>query len=318
MPHYSRGKHVSLQSYLDRNLQKMLIIVLHLSNFEDPSLTLHSNLHSNIRTLGLDGILQFSQGEAANLFIESSGYELGLMHFFSWAGNDESSPLQGTDVEDLWTALLANASTSPIPAVSCDDIACCSTVSAEDILFNTQNHLLSASPDPLSDGWGYLAYALQNASLGDASSLSTTFAASDVPGTAISCLDSTHDSSLTLTGVLAKKHMLEQSYPLTQGASQSWTIQHACLGWPIPVQNPPKKVNVDTGDVTILMVESDADPSTAFPWAVGMLEEIKNKSFVMRKGDGHTSLALGGETAEIIMNYLVTGEAPEDGLITTS
>ncbi|KAF2661586.1 hypothetical protein K491DRAFT_619211 [Lophiostoma macrostomum CBS 122681] len=273
----------------------------------------------NIRTLGLDGILQHSQGEAANLFIESSGYELSFTHFFSWASTNESSPLQGTDVEGLWIELLANASTSPIPAASCNDTTCRSTVSAEDFLFNAQGNLITPSPDASAPGtWGYLAYALQNASLGDASALSTTFGASNVPGLAISCLDWTHESSLTLEGVLAKKYLLEQHYPFTRGASQSWTIQHACLGWPALVQNPPKKLDIDTGDATILMVVSDADPSTALPWGVGMLEEIRNKSFIMRKGEGHTSLVLGGETTQVIGSYLITGEAPESGLITTS
>ena len=111
--------------------------------------------------------------------------------------------------------------------------------------------------------------------------------------------------------------MAETFAPLTQGATQTWRLQHTCIGWPVDVKNPPKKLNVDT-KATILLTNSDADPSTSLAWATGMLEEIKNRVLVTRKGDGHTSLVLGGETAEIIGKYLISGEAPEDGLFTAS
>ena len=66
------------------------------------------------------------------------------------------------------------------------------------------------------------------------------------------------------------------------------------------------------------MVNSDADPSTAYPWAIGMLKEIRNKVFITRHGDGHTSFLIGAETAAAIAEYLVSGEAPKDGLVLDS
>lgn len=96
-----------------------------------------------------------------------------------------------------------------------------------------------------------------------------------------------------------------------------WTLQHACLDWPVSTVNPPRKLDVKT-DATILLTQSTADPSTGLPWALGMLEEIENKVLVLRKGDGHTSLALGGKTAEVIVDYLITGTAPEPSLVLDS
>ena len=96
-----------------------------------------------------------------------------------------------------------------------------------------------------------------------------------------------------------------------------WTLQHACLDWPVKVVNPPKKLDIKT-NTTILLTQSTADPSTGLPWALGLLEEVENKVLVLREGDGHTSLPLGGKTAEAIVEYLITGEVPNVGLVLPS
>lgn len=267
----------------------------------------------------LDGILQHSQAEAENLLVESNAYSLGLTHFFKWAGSNDSSPLKGQDVEKLWLSILANATEAPLPAPACNGTDCAKDVTAEEILFNAQGRLIRATPDPeVPNGWGAFASALVNTTKGDASAFATRF---DDPTAisflAIGCLDWTGETSKTLAGVRAKKLMAENMAPLTQGASQTWTLLHACQGWPVPVKNPPKKLDIDT-KTTILVTNSDADPSTGYPWALGFLEEVRNKVFVTRKGDGHTSFTLGGETTKLQIEYLLTGKLPENGLVTTS
>ncbi|KAF1365562.1 hypothetical protein EJ07DRAFT_151047 [Lizonia empirigonia] len=214
----------------------------------------------NIRTVALDGILQHSQSQAANLLIETTSCALALSHFFKWASTDNYSALKGQNVESLWRELLTNASTAPIPALS--------------------------YPSAVS----FLA---------------------------IGCLDWTRRDSSALPEILAQQRMAREYAPLTQGASQMWTLQHACLGWPVKTVNPPKKLDIKTHTI-ILLTQSTADPSTGLPWALGMMEEIDNKVLVLRNGDGHTSLPLGGETAEVIVEYLVTGKAPGPGLVLNS
>jgi pimeloyl-ACP methyl ester carboxylesterase len=263
---------------------------------------------NNIRTLALDGIVQHAPGEAANLFVETSSYQQYLMHLFDWAATNESSVLQGQDVQALWTMILASATETPIPALSCNGTNCRTDVNAEEILFNTQSYTAV-------DSWGRLAEALHNASRGDASALSTSFTdASALSLLGIGCLDWTRSDSLS--SIQAKLAMADSSSPLVRGASQTWTSQHACIGWPVPVKNPPKKLDIKT-EATVLMAASTGDPSTGLPWAVGMLEEIEKVVLVVREGDGHTSLPLGGETAEIIVGYLVSGVAPDETYLTT-
>jgi len=273
---------------------------------------------NNIRTLALDGILQHSQSEASNLLIEATSYDLVLSHFFDWASTNESSVLQGQDVESLWNQLLANASVTPIPAATCNNTDCYSTVNDEDIRFNAHQYLTFKQDLSFGSSWDTLASALYNASHGDASALSTRLTDPTAYSfLSIGCLDWTRKASSMLADVLVQQSMAKEYAPLTQGASQMWQLQHACLGWPAKIQNPPKKLDVNT-NTTILLTQSTSDPSTGLPWALGILEEIKNKVLVLRKGDGHTSLPLGGKTAETIVKYLITGKAPSPGLVLDS
>ena len=267
--------------------------------------------------MALDGITLHSQGQAANLLIESSSYSTSLKLFFEWASTDDSSPLKGQDMEEFWTSLLANATESPIKASACDGKECRTDVTAEEILFAVQPNMVYATGDTeRGASWGSLASGLYNASQGDASAFATALTdPTAISGLAIGCLDWTHTQSFSES--LQKQTMAETYLPLTRGASQTYQIQQQCIGWPIAVVNPPMKLDIKT-EATILLVSSEADPETGYAWAVGMLEEVENKVLVTRKGAGHTSFALGGETSEVMGMYLITGQAPEEGLFLES
>jgi pimeloyl-ACP methyl ester carboxylesterase len=273
----------------------------------------------NIRTLALDGIVQHSQAEASNYLIKATSYALVLSHFLDWASTNESSVLKGQNVEALWTELLVNSSATPIPAPSCDNIKCRSDVNAEELLYNAQTYLrFPGKNTALGASWDLLASALYDASNGNASTLSMVLEDPGyAPALAISCLDWTQNSSSSLADILAQLRMTQEYAPLTYGTSPTWSLQHGCLGWPFQAVNPPTKLHIKT-NTTILMTQSTRDPSTGLPWTLGMLEEIENRVLVLRDGDGHTSLPLGGKTAETIIKYLITSKAPEEGLILDS
>jgi pimeloyl-ACP methyl ester carboxylesterase len=266
----------------------------------------------NIRAMVLDGVLQHSQSESSNILIEATTYAAELALFFEWAGTNKASPLEGQDVEQLWYGLLQNATDTPIPAPDCEG-RCREDVTEEEIRLNAQGLLITATDESRIR----FANALIAASEGDASALSTpTFwegAPSGYPGLGIGCQDwSTRASSFE--DLQAKMRIGEFFAPLTKGASQTWTLQASCIGWPAPLANPPKKLNVQT-QAPILMVNSIRDPSTSYAWAVGMLEEIENGVLLTRNGDGHTSWSLGGATADIINHFLITAELPVAGTV---
>ncbi|KAH9875399.1 hypothetical protein J1614_004891 [Plenodomus biglobosus] len=272
----------------------------------------------NIRTLALDGILLHSQNEASNLIIEATAYEMGMKHFFDWAGTNDLSVLKGRDVAAVWTALLANATEKPLPALSCNNTECQSEVTTEDLLFNAHRFLtVSGARKPgVGGSWEVLSQALLNATQGDASTLSNLMVPDLISLFAIGCLDWTH-SKTSVSEMLAAQAMVDELAPFTRGATIMWQAQHACMGWPVEVKNPPKKLHVET-EATILVSSPTLDPNTGMPFALGLMEELENAVQLFRKGDGHTSFPLGGETTAIMTEYLVTGKAPEAGIIVNS
>lgn len=271
----------------------------------------------NIRTLALDAIVQHSQSEAANIHIDTSSYELVLKHFFEWAATDASSALHGQDVRVLWLDLLTKAAETPIPALSCNGTDCLTDVNAEEILFNAQGFLnFPGAGVGLGVSWQLLASALFNASHGDASTLSTPYSNPEVfSRQAIQCLD--WNRSESLSDVKAGLAMATAYTPLVRGAGHRWRAQHTCIGWPAAVKNPPKKLNVKS-NTTVLMASSTGDSSTGLPWAIGMLEEIENAVLIVRDGDGHGNVPLGGETSDLVGRYLITGEAPAERFLITN
>jgi pimeloyl-ACP methyl ester carboxylesterase len=268
----------------------------------------------NIRVMVLDGMLQHSQTESSNILIESTTYAVELKAFFAWANTNETSVLKGQDVEKLWYSVLKNATDTPIPAPGCDGTNCRQDVNEEEIRLNAQGFVISASTRPT------FAKALLQASEGNATLLSTPLASEEDPslyaGITIGCQDWSSIAS-SFADFLAKERLGEVFAPLNKGASQSWTLQASCVGWPAPLTNPPAKLKVQTQD-PILMVNSIRDPSTSYTWAVGMLEEIKNNVLLTRNGDGHTSWGLGGATSDAINHFLLTKELPAPGSVLDS
>lgn len=205
-----------------------------------------------------------------------------------------------------------------ILAAARNDTICYSTVNDEDICSNAHQYLTLKEDLGFGSSRDTLASTLFNASQEDASALSTRL--SDPAAYLfflIGCLGWTRKAFLTLLGTPAQQTITKEYAPLTQGVSQVWQLQHACLGWLVRTQNPPKKLNVKT-NTTILLTQCTADSSTGFSWALGLLEEIKNKILVLRKGDGHTNLSSDGKTVETIVEYLITGRAPSPGLVLDS
>jgi pimeloyl-ACP methyl ester carboxylesterase len=270
----------------------------------------------NIRVMALDGMLQHSQTESSNILIESTAYAVELVSFFKWARTDESSPLKGQDIEKLWYSILKNATNTPIPAPGCDGISCRQDVNEEEIRLNAQGFLIY----PRTSSRVTFAKALLQASEGNATLLSTPLASEDdsslYAGITIGCQDWSSTAS-SFEDFQAKMRIGEVFAPLNKGASQSWTLQASCVGWPAPLTNPPAKLKVQTQD-PILMVNSVRDPSTSYTWAVGMLEEIENNVLLTRNGDGHTSWGLGGATADAINHFLITRELPAKGALLDS
>jgi pimeloyl-ACP methyl ester carboxylesterase len=258
----------------------------------------------NIRTLVLDGVLLHSQSESMTTLSASIAYEDALSKFLDLAGDYEFSPLNGQDARKLWNDLLTDKASS-------------NNLDAEDIRFNAQQLMSSQSANPALPYWDRLANALLGETRGEETSLDVHYSPNYGQTLSVICLDWPRNVSGTLGGFRAQELQGSTFFPLTQGASIMWKFQHDCLGWPLEPTNAPQKLWVDT-EATVLVVGATGDSTTGYPWTLGILDEIKNRVLATRIGYDHTSWHLRGEMAEVINNYLITGEAPQDGLVTNS
>ncbi len=270
-----------------------------------------------IRVMALDGALDHGQRGLAMLNDESRAYEGELTRFATWCTEDAACSLHGQDVLARFDALVAAADAAPIPAPQCVASGVCrSEVTGEDIRLSTQNLLLIKAPVPELGiaGWNDLADAIIAAEQGDATLFSREVATEETshlfPELAIACTDWRTDLD-TWDDLQAYEIFGKAISPHTQGATQTWTILTGCMGWPVPVANPPGEWNV-TGAPPILIVNATHDPSTSYLWAQLMREQISGSVLLTREGDGHTSFFLTGEsdTRDAITHYLLTGGTP--------
>ncbi|MFN8664819.1 MAG: alpha/beta hydrolase [Thermomicrobiales bacterium] len=270
-----------------------------------------------IRVMALDGALDHGQRGLAMLNDESRAYEGELTRFAAWCTAETSCSLHGEDVLARFDDLVAAADQQPIPAPQCASSGVCrSEVSGADIRLGTQNLLLIKDPVPELGitGWNALADAIIAAEQGDASMFSREVATDDTshlfPELAIACNDWRTDLA-SWNDLQAYEILGNAIAPHTQGATQTWTILTGCMGWPVPVTNPPRPWAV-AGAPPILIVNATHDPSTSYLWAQLMREQIDGSVLLTREGDGHTSFFLTGESAtrDAITHYLLTGETP--------
>ncbi len=161
-------------------------------------------------------------------------------------------------------------------------------VTGEDIRMNTEGGLLFKEPVFGPDkSWAGLSRGIAAALDGDA----TAFAApppeptdGSYAGQAVACLDYPADVT-TYRELRARMLLVRKVAPHLQGASQFWTV-HSCIGWPVPVTNPPRPVDVH--GVRTLIVNATHDPSTPYSWALSLARQIHGSSLLTRVGDGHT------------------------------
>jgi pimeloyl-ACP methyl ester carboxylesterase len=270
----------------------------------------------NIRAMVLDGCVDHSLDDVAMLLSESRTFGATLDKFFDWAAMEPSSPLynQTSTPAQIFDAVVARASATPIPAPDCADGSCRSDVSYEEIILNAQEKLIFPS-----SGFPELAQALNDSYFSNnASLLSTPLAIhtndSAFGGQAIQCLD-WQPHSTTLDRVLYKLQASAWESPHTRGLCQSLQVQMSCLGWAADRVDPPRRYNVSGTPNPVLQMNAFWDPSTSYQWAVGVQTQIERSILVSRNGSGHTSYEGAGEASRVMDRYLINLTLPDAHLV---
>ena len=86
----------------------------------------------------------------------------------------------------------------------------------------------------------------------------------------IACLD--YVPQVSSYGEMRQRiRMGREVAPHLQGASETWQVNR-CIGWPVPVANPPRALHVR--GVRTLVVHATHDPSVPYKWAISLAAQI--------------------------------------------
>lgn len=89
----------------------------------------------------------------------------------------------------------------------------------------------------------------------------------------------------------------------------------ACQDWPVAPVHSAEPATYD-GDSQILVVGTQHDPATPYPWAEALTEQLGNARLLTYDGWGHGAYTSGNScVVEAVNTYLVDGDVPEEGQV---
>ena len=125
---------------------------------------------------------------------------------------------------------------------------------------------------------------------------------------AISCLDTGDEE-----GVLDADGLWQEDAKKAPIFGEYFGPQYSCPLWPA---RPSRQLRIQgTGAAPLLVIGGTGDNATPYQQAVSMAEQLDSAVLVTYDGEGHGSY--GGKSAcidRIVVNYLVNGTVPKDGV----
>ena len=261
------------------------------------------------RAMVLDSALEHSMPEGQQVADEMMAAEDSFNRFADWCDTAPECALRGQDVAAVYDRLVAGADQHPIPVDGA-----LRPVTGEDIRMRTINFL--AFKEPGRGGpdasWAGLSQGLALALDGNAA----YFALPPVEYTqdelamrlAIGCMEYVPQVH-TWADMQQRIQMGRQLAPHLHGAAEVWQVNR-CIGWPIPVANPPRLL--DVRGVRTLIVHSVHDSSDHYKWAHSLAAQVHGSALLTRTGDGHTSYHTSECARTATDQYLIRPQAPAD------
>ena len=281
----------------------------------------------------LDGILDNTQDARGLMTSDAKAFEDALTFYFGWCNNspectavlDTASPAVSC-ASKLFDRIMLKLQSDRLPAGGCDnpEAPCASSIGLEDFIKGVQEGLGNQDEtDIRPNGWLTLTKCMVEVDGGDGTAFSPALSPSDgavdiyAPsdphaGTAVSCLESPRIGSFAEYADI--NATLFTDYPHTKGNSWASSMVVGCIGWPVPVVDPPRPLNTDAvaKSAKVLLLQSTVDPSTNMDWAESLHRQLPNSRLVVRKGAGHTSMVLFGESSRTAETYLLEGALPDE------
>ena len=258
------------------------------------------------RAMVMDSALEHSLPENQQVADEILGVEASFNRFLAWCDTTTDCALNGQDAGAVYDRLVAGAERDPIPADGA-----LRPVTGEDIRMRTIGLLTVKDP-----GWAGLSSAIARAADGDASGFALPpieYIQDDVEMRGAIGRMEYAPQVRTWADMQLRLQMGRQLAPHLQGASETWQINR-CIGWPLPVANPPRQL--DVRNVPTLITHPVFDPSDPYQWAHGLAAQIRGSIMLTRIGDGHTSYHTSDCARAATDAYLIRPQAPADRVCT--
>jgi pimeloyl-ACP methyl ester carboxylesterase len=263
------------------------------------------------RAMVLDSALEHSLPENQQVADEMMASENSFNRFAAWCDTAPTCALKGQDVAAVYDRLVAGAEEHPVPVDGA-----LRPVTGEDIRMRTIQLLTFKEPGFAGPdvSWAGLSRAVAGAIDGDASGFAwppAEFVQDELAmRLAIGCMEYVPQVH-TWAEMQQRIQMGRQLAPHLQGAAEVWQVNR-CIGWPVPVANPPRLL--DVRGVSTMIVHSVHDPSDPYKWAHGLAAQIRGSVMLTRTGDGHTSYHTSDCARAATDQYLIRPQAPADRL----
>jgi len=258
----------------------------------------------------LDSALEHSMPEGQQVADEMMAAEDSFNRFARWCDTAPTCALRGRDVAARYDRLVAGAEQHPIPVEGA-----LRPVTGEDIRMLTIQLLTHKEPSkgaPPEASWAGLSMGIARALDGDGSWFAlppAEFLQDELAARlAIGCME--YVPQVRTYGQMQQRIQLgRQLAPHLLGAAETWQVNR-CIGWPIPVANPPRLL--DVRGVPTLIVHSVRDPSDHYKWAHSLAAQIRGSAVFTRTGDGHTSYHSSECARTATDQYLIRPQAQAD------
>jgi pimeloyl-ACP methyl ester carboxylesterase len=261
------------------------------------------------RAMVLDATLEHSLAEGKQVADEIISTEDSFERFSDWCDGAPECALRGEDVGAVFDRLVSAADRNPIPVDGALRPA-----TGEDIRRETAAKLRVKEPSIFGPdlSWAALSRALRQAIDGDASAFAlppVEYIQDQLASQAgNACMDYVPQVD-SWAEMQQRMQLGRQLAPHLQGASETWQVNR-CIGWPVPVANPPR--TLDVRGVPTLIVHAVHDSSDPYSWAHTLAAQIHGSSLLTRTGDGHTSYFTSACARSAMDRFLVTPKAPAD------
>ena len=243
-----------------------------------------------VRTMVLDGTLNHSAADwAAEVEAMAKSNEQSMRRFFTWCAANGCDGIQA-----LWRKLIARADRSPVPT---------GTAHVAYRAIDLQSFALGMARQG-EPSWPKLAAAIRKAAKGDASGFVPGSGARypDQATPVTECTDWPRPA--TRKELMTTLTRLRKIAPNTGAANTPATATLNCIGWPVPVTNPPAALPKGLPPLLGAGAWHESDSARR------VLSQVPGSVVIRHDGPGHTLYGSNACARDHIDTYLTTRTLP--------